>query len=112
MSLVLNPLTEVHFDSGVTYDNAPKASKSTMLVLFAIAIVIVVVCGILISYLSVRKRNALTSVLDVLTMFPYIIPGSVLGISFLYAFNGPPFLLGGTADYTIQMSPPPGSTWL
>ena len=43
-----------------------------------IAIVIVVVCGILISYLSVRKRNALTSVLDVLTMFPYIIPGSVL----------------------------------
>ena len=22
------------------------------------------------------------------------------------------FLLGGTADYTIQMSPPPGSTWL
>ena len=61
------------------------------------AIVIVVVCGILISYLSVRKRSALTSILDVLTMFPYIIPGSVLGISFLYAFNGPPFLLGGTA---------------
>ena len=61
------------------------------------AIVVVVFCGILISYLSVRKHNALTSVLDVLTMFPYIIPGSVLGISFLYAFNGPPFLLGGTA---------------
>ncbi len=61
------------------------------------AIVIVVVCGILISYLSVRKRSVLTAILDVLTMFPYIIPGSVLGISFLYAFNGPPFLLGGTA---------------
>ena len=65
------------------------------------AIVIVVVCGILISYLSVRKRNTLTGVLDVLTMFPYIIPGSVLGISFLYAFNGPPFLLGGTAIIII-----------
>ena len=61
------------------------------------AIVTVVVCGILISYLSVRKRSILTAILDVLTMFPYIIPGSVLGISFLYAFNGPPFLLGGTA---------------
>ena len=61
------------------------------------AIVIVVICGILISYLSVRKRSVLTAILDVLTMFPYIIPGSVLGISFLYAFNGPPFLLGGTA---------------
>ncbi len=65
------------------------------------AIVIVIICGILISYLSVRKRNALTGVLDVLTMFPYIIPGSVLGISFLYAFNGPPFLLGGTAIIII-----------
>lgn len=65
------------------------------------AIVIVVICGILISYLSVRKRSALTSLLDVLTMFPYIIPGSVLGISFLYAFNGRPFLLGGTAIIII-----------
>ncbi len=61
------------------------------------AIVVVVICGILISYLSVRKRSPLTSILDVLTMFPYIIPGSVLGISLLCAFNGPPFLLGGTA---------------
>ena len=61
------------------------------------AIAIVVVCGILISYLSVRKRSPLTGVLDVLTMFPYIIPGSVLGISFIYAFNGAPFFLGGTA---------------
>ena len=60
------------------------------------AIVVVVICGILISYLSVRKRSPLTSILDVLTMFPYIIPGSVLGISLLCAFNGPPFLLGGT----------------
>lgn len=65
------------------------------------AIVVVIVCGILISYLSVRKKNTLTGVLDVLTMFPYIIPGSVLGISFLYAFNGPLFLLGGTVIIMI-----------
>lgn len=65
------------------------------------AIVVVVICGILISYLSVRKRSVLTGILDVLTMFPYIIPGSVLGISFLYAFNGAPFMLGGTAIIII-----------
>lgn len=65
------------------------------------AIVIVVICGILISYLSVRKKNPLTAVLDTLTMFPYIVPGSVLGISFLYAFNGKPFMLGGTAVIII-----------
>lgn len=65
------------------------------------AIVVVILCGILISYLSVRRKNALTGILDVLTMFPYIIPGSVLGISFLYAFNGSPFFLGGTAVIMI-----------
>ena len=65
------------------------------------AIVVVVICGILISYLSVRRRSPLTAVLDVLTMFPYIIPGSVLGISLLCAFNGPPFLLGGTVIILI-----------
>ena len=66
--------------------------------LFGIAaIVVVVVIGILISYLSVRKKNVLTGILDTLTMFPYIVPGSVLGIAFLYAFNGPPFFWGGTA---------------
>lgn len=61
------------------------------------AIAVVVVLGILISYLTVRKKSILTNILDTVTMFPYIIPGSVLGISFLYAFNTKPFLLSGTA---------------
>jgi iron(III) transport system permease protein len=64
-------------------------------------IVIIVVLGIVISYLTVRKKNALNSTLDVITMFPYIIPGSVLGISFLFAFNNPPVLLSGTAMIMI-----------
>ncbi len=46
MSLALNPLTNVHFSSNVSYDPTPKASRSTMLVLFAIAIVIVLIAGI------------------------------------------------------------------
>ncbi|MEF9877887.1 MAG: iron ABC transporter permease, partial [Clostridia bacterium] len=66
-----------------------------------IAIVFVVILGILISYLAVRKRSALTSTLDTLTMLPYIIPGSVLGISFLYAFNTQPLVLSGTAAIII-----------
>lgn len=61
------------------------------------AIVIVLVFGILISYLTVRKKSFLTGILDTVTMFPYIIPGSVLGISFLYAFNSNPLVLSGTA---------------
>jgi len=65
------------------------------------AILMVVVLGVLISYLTVRKKSFLTGILDTLTMFPYIIPGSVLGISFLYAFNKQPLLLSGTAIILI-----------
>lgn len=65
------------------------------------AILLVVVLGVLISYLTVRKKSFLTAILDTLTMFPYIIPGSVLGISFLYAFNKKPLLLSGTAIIVI-----------
>lgn len=61
------------------------------------AIAIVLVLGVVIAYLSVRKRNALNSALDVITMFPFIIPGSVLGISFVFAFNKSPLILTGTA---------------
>ncbi|MBC8589125.1 ABC transporter permease [Paratissierella segnis] len=65
------------------------------------AILIIIVLGILISYLTVRKRNSLTSTLDTITMFPFIIPGSVLGIAFLFAFNQKPLLLSGTAIIMI-----------
>lgn len=61
------------------------------------AICIVLVLGVLIAYLSVRKKNPLNSALDVITMFPFIIPGSVLGISFVFAFNKSPLILTGTA---------------
>lgn len=60
------------------------------------AICFVVVIGVLVSYLSTRKKSIATSTLDTLTMMPYIIPGSVLGISFLYAFNTPPLVLANT----------------
>lgn len=62
-----------------------------------VSISIIIVLGIIISYLTVRKKSMLNSTLDTITMFPYIIPGSVLGISFLFAFNNPPVLLSGTA---------------
>ena len=61
------------------------------------AIALVVVFGVLIAYLAVRRRSVITSTLDTLTMLPYIIPGSVLGICFLYAFAKKPLALTGTA---------------
>ena len=65
------------------------------------AISLVVIIGVFVAYLTARKKSFITEILDTLTMFPYIIPGSVLGISFLYAFNTRPLLLSGTAIIII-----------
>ena len=61
-----------------------------------IAIVVMIVLGILIAYLSVRKRSKINNILDTLVMFPYVIPGAVLGIALLLSFNKAPLLLTGT----------------
>ena len=65
------------------------------------AIVLIIVIGVLVAYLAVRRRSVITSTMDTLTMLPYIIPGSVLGICFLYAFAKPPLALTGTAAIII-----------
>ena len=65
------------------------------------AIVCIVVLAVLMAYLSVRRRNALTSLIDLVSMFPYVISGSVLGIMLLLAFNKKPLALSGTAAIII-----------
>ncbi|RHJ90692.1 ABC transporter permease [Parabacteroides bouchesdurhonensis] len=44
--LRLTPIKDLHFVTDTTYDHTPKASKQALLVLFAIAIVIVIIAGI------------------------------------------------------------------
>ncbi len=66
-----------------------------------IAILIIVILGIFIAYISVRKSSFLSGIIDVVVMFPYIIPGSVLGITLLLAFNKKPIILSGTAVIMI-----------
>lgn len=61
------------------------------------ALVIVVVLAILISYLVVRRYNIINNIIDTLSMVPYIIPGSVVGIAMVMAFNKGPLVLTGSA---------------
>lgn len=61
------------------------------------AITIIIIIGVLTSYMVQRKPNIFTGALDTLSMLPYIIPGSVIGISFVLAFNSYPLALTGTA---------------
>lgn len=74
------------------------------------AIAIIVLLGVFIAYISVRRRNTVSSFIDMSTMFPYILPGSVLGITLLMAFNDYPLMLSGTAfimilSYVIRRLP-------
>ena len=60
------------------------------------ALVIIVLLAVLIAYLVVRRKNALTNTVDIISMIPYIVPGTVLGIALLTGFNKRPILLSGT----------------
>lgn len=66
-----------------------------------IALTVMIVLGILIAYIIVRRRSKFNNMLDTLIMFPYVIPGSVLGITLLVAFNKQPMVLSGTAAIII-----------
>ena len=95
------------FASGFSLDsyrsvlkNAGKAIANSY-IYGIIAIIIIILLGMFIAYLSTRRKNVFTSIIDTVTMFPYIVPGSVLGITLLLAFNKKPLLLSGTVIIMI-----------
>jgi len=74
------------------------------------AIIIMIIVGSLTAYITVRKRSVVTQAMDVILMFPYVIPGAVMGLSYLVAFNKAPFYLAGTAmimilSYSVRKIP-------
>jgi len=66
-----------------------------------ISILIMLLLGLVLSYIIFKKKNRLAPILDILIMFPYVIPGSVLGIGLLVCFNKRPLLLSGTGFILI-----------
>ena len=65
------------------------------------AIVFIIILGIIVSYILVRKKGKVANIIDTLIMFPFVIPGSVLGIGLIVAFNRKPLILVGTATIMI-----------
>ena len=84
----------------IVFKNLALAITNTYIYSF-IAIAVIEVFGMLVAYITTRRKNWLTNIIDTLTMFPYIIPGSVLGITLLLAFNDEPLILSGTATIII-----------
>ncbi len=56
----------------------------------------IVVVGTLIGYVITRRPSRGMGALDAILMIPYVVPGVVMGIGFVTAFNTPPLALTGT----------------
>ena len=66
-----------------------------------VALIIIVALSILVAYLVVRRSNIVSKFIDTLSMVPYVIPGSVVGIALIMAFSSGPIVLVGTATIMI-----------
>jgi iron(III) transport system permease protein len=80
--------------------NVPGAIVNSF-VLSGVATVLGVSLGTLIAYLVVRRRSAVSAALDSAVMLPYAIPGTVIGIAYIVAFNTAPLVLTGTAAILV-----------
>ncbi len=74
---------------------APRAITNSFL-LSALAAVLIMIFSVLLGYALVRRRSPVTAVLDGAMMLPYAIPGTVLAVGLILAFNKPPLILTGT----------------
>jgi len=72
-----------------------RSIRNTM-VLGLGALGIIILFSVLIAYLVVRRPNFWNHTIDTLSMLPYIMPGSVIGIALILAFGKQPFVLTGT----------------
>ena len=80
--------------------DVPKTVANSFIYSF-VAVVLIALIGTLLGFVIARKRNLAVKVLDPLLMIPYIVPGTVLGIGFIVAFNRKPIFLTGTAVIMI-----------
>lgn len=77
------------------FQMAGSAIKNTFVIGLS-ALAVIILLAVLVAYLVVRRRNTANNVIDIMSMLPYIIPGSVVGIALIMAFNQKPLILTGT----------------
>jgi iron(III) transport system permease protein len=77
-----------------------RAIRNTMLQ-GVLALVIIILLAILIAYLVVKRKSFLSNLIDTLSMLPYIMPGTVIGIALIVAFGSDPWVLTGTTAIMV-----------
>jgi iron(III) transport system permease protein len=87
-------LTTRHYDFESTVEGAAPILNS--LKLATLAGLLGTALSLLLAYLIERKRPVGWRALEALSLLPAAIPGTVLGLGYVIAFNVPPLLLTGT----------------
>ena len=91
----LNALHPMEESYTTAFSKLGRSIQNTIMIPL-LALIIIVILAVVIAYLVVRRKNTLTNTVDILSMIPYIIPGTVLGIALLNGFNRKPLLISGT----------------
>ena len=90
------------FTEGHSLDSYKEAfsklgtSIQNTIIMPAAALAVIVLLAVLIAYIVVRRKNNITNLVDIISMIPFIVPGTVLGIALLISFNKKPLLISGT----------------
>ena len=80
----------------VIFTSGMKAIRDT-LIIAAFAMPLGGIYGVLLGYLVARKNFAGRRSMELVSMVNYALPGTIVGIAYLIAFNEPPIVLTGTA---------------
>lgn len=82
--------------------DSPTAILNSFMFALAAVVLIAAVSGLL-SFIVVRRDNAVSSGLDLMLMVPYLIPGVVMAIGYVATFNKSHFDITGTAFIIILL---------
>lgn len=102
---VNNALTLKHYitafsfrfeDGGIRWSGSAWNSFWTTLKIAAIAAPLTAIVGLITAYLLTRQNFAGKNAFEFGTMLSFAIPGTVIGVSYILAFNVPPIELTGT----------------
>ncbi len=106
-----NTLTAEHYirafsvgfrdDGGLAWTGVAWNSFWTTMEIALLSAPITAVVGLLTAYLIVRQRFAGRNLFEFALMMSFAIPGTVIGISYIMAFNLPPLEMTGTAIILI-----------
>ena len=86
-----------HGGDGLIWTGAAWNSFWTTLKLAAIAAPLTAALGLIAAWLLVRQRFAGRAALEFATMLSFAVPGTVIGVAYVFAFNVPPIEITGTA---------------